>query len=376
MMIESREITMTAIAINHAKVYDTETGEFQNKTVLINEEKIEAVFSSTEEVPSHYHLIDGTGKYLTPGLIDTCSQIGLKEKGLRWEGDDSYEPNAKSSLTFNVLDGIYPFDQAFHDAVSAGVTAAHIVSSPGSVIGAQTAVIHTTGKTVDEMVINPKLSYTFSMGDIPKATHWNRTKEPLTRMGIAHKIRKTLLELKKTEDLVNRPVFIRCHRADDIATAHRICEELSIPFILIHGTEYGQVKNPTYKKPQAIIGGPVFQPIERNELKTLSPTLYEDLMKQGIPVTFATDHPTSSTTHLQLEGSLAKKAGIADKEIINGLTKHAAELLKINHLTGSIQEGLYADLVLWNNHPLELTAKAVHTFIKGNEVYKETNNHA
>jgi imidazolonepropionase-like amidohydrolase len=359
---------MTTTAITNAQVYNLESGEFSKQTVVINEGKISSILSPTEFLPE-CNQIDATGLYLTPGFIDTCSQIGLKEIGIRWEGNDGYEPHEENGYHLDVVDGIYPFDKAFQDAIAAGVTAAHIVSSPEAVVGAKSAVIHTYGQTVDEMILNEHLGYSFSMGDVPKRAFWEKTKSPLTRMGIAQKIRSSLQVLQNTANLQEVPIFIRSHRADDIVTAMRIAEEFGLPFILVHGTEYPMLP-PQHHDHISAIAGPCFQPMERGELKHLDPALYQTLFEQRVPFTFATDHPVSSVGHLQMEGCLALKAGVPEKVIMNGLTKDAAKLLKIDQLTGSLQEGLFADLVLWNKHPLELTARAVRTFIKGKEVYR------
>jgi imidazolonepropionase-like amidohydrolase len=359
---------MTTTAITNAQVYNLESGEFSKQTVVIKEGKISSILSPTEFLPE-CNQIDATGLYLTPGFIDTCSQIGLKEIGIRWEGNDGYEPHEENGYHLDVVDGIYPFDKAFQDTVAAGVTAAHIVSSPEAVVGAKTAVIHTHGQTVDEMILNDHLGYSFSMGDVPKRAFWEKKKSPLTRMGIAQKIRSSLQVLQNASNLQEVPIFIRSHRADDIVTAMRIAEEFSLPFILVHGTEYPMLP-PQHHDHISVIAGPCFQPMERGELRHLDQALYQTLFEQRIPFTFATDHPVSSVGHLQMEGCLALKAGVPEKVIMNGLTKDAAQLLKIDQLTGSIQEGLFADLVLWNKHPLELTARAVRTFIKGKEVYR------
>lgn len=360
---------MAATAITNAHVYNHETGEFSIQTVLFEKGKISSVLSPSENLLD-CHKIDAAGLYLTPGFIDTCSQIGLKEIGIRWEGNDGYEPNEENVCHLKVIDGIYPFDKAFHDAVAAGVTATHIVSAPESVVGAKTAVIHTHGQTVDEMILNEHLGYSFSMGDVPKKAFWEKTKSPLTRMGIARKIRLTLQVLQISNNLQEVPIFIRSHRADDIVTALRIVQEFKLPFNLVHATEYPMLTTLPHDAQFSVIAGPCFQPMERGELKHLDPDLYQTLFEQQVPFTFATDHPVSSINHLQMEGCLALKAGVPEKVIMNGLTKEAAKLLQIDQLTGSIQEGLFADMVLWNRHPLDLTARAVRTFIKGKEVYR------
>lgn len=356
-------------AIRNANVYHHKTGEFLPQTILLDGEKIGAILGPNEALPD-YPTIDGTGFFLTPGLIDTCSQIGLKETGIRWEGNDGYEPSADSGSHLQVIDGVYPFDHAFKDAIAFGVTTAHIVSAPESVIGARTAVVHTYGVTVDEMALKTKLGYSFSMGEIPKKAFFDHTKTPLTRMGIAQRIRLALQVLQHSNLLHESPIFIRAHRADDIVTAIRIAEEIKIPFVLVHATEISFIKNIPYDISFSVIAGPCFQPMERGELVNLDPSLYGTLSEQNIPFTFATDHPVSSVTHLQMEACLALKAGVSEKAILNGLTRDAAKLLQVDHLTGTIEEGLFADLVLWNKHPLELTSRPVKTFIKGKEVYR------
>jgi len=357
-------------AIRNAKVYQQHTGEFLPQTILVDGERISGILAPDESLPECLH-IDGTNMFLTPGLIDTFSQIGLKETGIRWEGNDGYEPLAESGSHLQVIDGVYPFDKAFKDAVAFGVTTAHIASSPESVIGAKTAVLHTHGITVDEMALNPEFGFSFSLGDIPKRAFFEQTKTPLTRMGIAQKVRLALQVLQHSGNHQKRPFFFRTHRADDIVTAVRIAEETKIPLVLVHATEFRFIKNIPYDKAFSVIAGPCFQPMERGELVHLDPSLYRTLAEQNIPFTFATDHPVSSITHLQMEACLALKAGVDEQLILNGLTRDAAKLLQIDHLTGSIEEGLYADLVLWNKHPLELTARPVQTFIKGKEVYRE-----
>lgn len=220
------------------------------------------------------------------------------------------------------------------------------------------------------MVLNKNLGFIFSMGDVPKYSYWGRTRTPLTRMGIAKKIRESLKALKHQYNLGEIPIFIRSHRADDIATAFRIAGEFGLQFILVHGTEFPLSMSPSSGTSFSVVAGPCFQPMDRGELKNLDPSLFRSLFEKQVPFTFSTDHPVSSVTHLQLEGALALKSGVPEKAILNGLTLDAARLLKIDHLTGSIEEGLFADFVLWNKHPLDLTARAVRTFIKGKEVYR------
>jgi imidazolonepropionase-like amidohydrolase len=354
------------IVIKHGKVLDSDTGKFTERDLFFVDGLL--VEDCDEKISE---TIDATGMYVTPGLIDTCSQIGLRETGVRWEGDDSYEPNQEDPTTLSVTDGVYPFDPSFKDAIAAGVTTVHIMSAPSSVVGAQTAILHTAGSTIDEMLIANEVGYSFSMGEIPKKAFMEQTKMPLTRMGIAHKIRTTLKRLKKANELTKKAIYIRCHRADDIETALRISKELDIPVTLVHATECSLVDEKVLAHSIAVIAGPSFQAIERLELMNLRPTLYRRLQDCMVQFSYATDHPVSSVTHLKLEASLAFREGVSAENALLSLTRNAAEVLGIDHLTGSLKPGLFADIVVWDQHPLNLTANVVQTFIKGQHVFRK-----
>lgn len=383
-----RRVNLSYTIIDQGKFFDTSAGEFMLGTIVVKDEKIIAVdkletsakkFDETEVLERYkdvvterdeVKVIDGTGLYITPGFIDTCSSIGLKETGVRWDGDDSYEPTFEKGYELDVVDGIYPFDASFQDARAAGVTASHIMSAAEQVVGAKTAVIHTAGITTDEMVLKRNVGNVFSMGEIPKNAFFDRTKMPLTRMGIAQKIRESLQALIDSGvDLGEHAIFIRCYRKDDIDTALRIGRAFNIDPILVHATDYDPAVHQETWKTSRIIAGPFFQAIEREELYDLNPDLLKKLLDAGLTFSLATDHPTSDVKHLRLESILALKSGVPEADILHSLTAGAAKLLGVHDLTGSIEKGLLADLVIWDEYPLDYPAKVKRTFIKGQEVF-------
>ncbi|MDI2587619.1 amidohydrolase family protein [Psychrobacillus sp. NEAU-3TGS] len=360
------------IIFNHAYVLNPTSNEFEKKKLVMKNQYIHAILdcNTTIEQENLYQNIDASTLYITPGLIDACSQIGLKETGIRWEGNDSYEPTQETNTILSVVDGIYPFDPSFKLAISTGVTSAHIMSTAENVVGAYSAIIHMDGATVDEMLITNNVGLSFSMGDVPKKAFFDFTKKPLTRMGIANIIRQTIQKLRVDGLPLDFPFFIRCHRADDIETALRIQKELQANFTLVHATEFALIDTDAKKEISQVIAGPVFQAIERFELKNLHPSLFNQLQTTDTLSCNATDHPISSVSHLKLESSLAIREGVSRNNALRSLTTDAAKILQIDHLTGSITTGLYADIVVWDQHPLNLTAKVLSTFIKGKEVYK------
>lgn len=340
-------------------VFNSETRSFNKQSFQVQGQYFEPATNSSETE------LDLDGYYITPGFIDSCSQIGLAEIGIRWEGDDSYEFD--SHLQYSVVDGIYPFDTAFQKAVSHGVTASHIVPSPKSLIGAKTAIIHHTHTTVDEMVISKDVAYAFSIGHQAKSTFFAEKKKPLTRMGIAKILRETLQQIQQQEPSITK-IVIRAHKAVDLEFISRLQQEFGsiFDFHIIHGTEVTFLHETSFN---TVIAGPTFRYIEHNEMMALSPKLYHQLFKENIPFVFCTDHPVSSTSHLTLEGCLAVREGMARQDVLYALTTGAANFLGIAHKTGAIRDGLLADFVIWDKHPLNLDAQVVATYIKGTKVY-------
>lgn len=358
------------VIIRNGFVFDANHQAFFKKDIVLEDEWIHEVVDDIKDQNNSVS-IDANGMYVTPGLIDTCSSIGLRESGIGREGNDSYEPFADEGMILHVRDGIYPFDQSFQDALEAGVTASHVMSGPESVVGSVTAVIHSTGTTFEEMCIADEVGISFSMGDVPKQAFFEATGKPLTRMGIAAKIRKMMHELNQSSDLKDKRIFIRSYRADDLETALRLAKEMDKSVTLVHAIEFSLMDERYASEVQELIAGPAFQPIERNELMKLHPSMYRTLHEQQKKFVFASDHPKSGASNLKLEAALAIREGVPENEALYALTKRAAEILSIDHLTGTIEPGKFGDLVIWDQHPMNLTATVQKTFIKGTEVYSK-----
>lgn len=358
------------LLIQNGYVFDATDKVFLKKDILIEDEYITNVKEGLK-VQDFDESIDAKGKYVTPGLIDCCSSIGLKESGIGREGNDSYEPCTDTGTIFHVRDGIYPFDSSFRDALQAGVTTSHVVAGPESVVGAQTTVIHNTGSTFEEMKIIESLGISFSMGDVPKQAFFDMNGKPLTRMGIASTLRKTLKSIKQSSVLKDKCIFIRCHRADDLETALRIGDELNTTITLVHATEFSLIDEYWSSRIDKIIAGPAFQPTERNELMKLHPSMYRVMYERQKKFVFASDHPKSGVSNLKLETALAIREGVPENEALYSLTKGAAEHLSIDHLTGTIESGKFGDIVIWDQHPMNLLATVLQTYIKGINVYSK-----
>lgn len=366
-------------AIINGSLLDVTNGHtYENMVILWENGKILSV-NEDEEVPSDTEVIDAKGNYVTPGLIHSFSHIGLKEHGIRWEGDDSYEASSTIQSHLSVIDGINPYDKTFEIAREYGVTTAHVSPGPQNVIGGKTAIIKTSGSVIDKMIIDAEHGLSVSLGEVPKGTYQDRFKTRLTRMRIAYLIREQLRQAIYNdksavydEELFQRilnkkaPLYIRAHRADDIMTAIRIKKEFDIHVVVVHATEAYQVTNDLVDAEIPVIAGPFYSSKSRNELKNLHPSTSKVINEASIPFSLV----SNATRNLTLEGALSVREGVSRNKALRAITFDAAEILGVSEKVGTIEEGKEADIVLWDGKPLEFKTNVLQTIIGGSTVYE------
>lgn len=365
-------------AIVNCQLVDVSSGDIQDSTTILWENETIQAIGKNLDLPADVEVIDGEGRYVTPGLINAYTHLGLKEVGIRWEGNDAYEPSEASYPHLSVVDGIYPFDKGFEYARAAGVTTAHVSPGPENVIAGQTAIIKTSGTVVDQMIVDKHHGLAVSLGDIPKKAYFNKHKSPITRMGIASLIRKQLNNSRyqvddddQTSEIFKRvldkelPLYIRAHRMDDIVTAVRLKEEFNINIVIVHGTEAFKIKTLLKKFDVPVLAGPFYSSKLRPEMGDLHPSSVARLHEAKL--SYAISTPT--VRNLALEGALAEREGLRREDALHALTLGAANILGISHKLGSIERGKQADLVLWDGKPLELKTSVQQTICDGVTVY-------
>lgn len=330
-------------------------------------------------------IIDCAGDYLLPGFIDVHTHLGLYDEGTGWAGNDANETAEAMTPHVRAMDGVYPFDTAFIDAVKNGITTVHVMPGSANVIGGTTSVIKTTGKNIKNMIIQETAGLKIALGENPKRTHSSGKNDSITRMGIMGMLREAFYQAKHSnhpEDLriaplvmaLNRqiPVRIHAHRADDIITAIRFAEEFDLDLRIEHCTEGHLVADELAGRNLKVSVGPTFTRRSKVELKNKTWKTYQELSDRGVEVSITTDHPYTPIQYLNICAALAVKEGLPEQKALEGITILPAKNLKIDQKLGSIEVGKEADLVLWNNHPLHYLAKPKWIMIHGNIVFSQS----
>lgn len=379
----------------NARIFTMEDGIIDHGYIQIKEGKIAAV-GSMEQLPSDESILDLRGKTIYPGFIDAHCHMGMAEEGLDFEGDDLNEMTDPVTPQLRALDAINPNNKSFPEAVDAGITT--VVTGPGSAnaISGQFLAMKTYGKRVDKMLLREPVAMKFALGENPKKIYNDKSEMPMTRMATAALIREELrkaqhyLEDKqkaeedpeendppefdaKKEALL--PVLERkmkahfhCHRCDDIFTAVRLAEEFDLDYVLIHCTEGHLIADDLKEIGAPIVNGPLMCCRTKPELLNASDRTPGILSREGLQVAICTDYNVIPIWMLPITAGYAVREGMDYMEALKAITINPAKICGIADRVGSIAVGKDADLLVYSEDPLTLSAKPELVFINGRQV--------
>jgi imidazolonepropionase-like amidohydrolase len=395
-----------AIAIKNGKVLTITQGTIEGGTVLLEGGKIKAVGKDVT-IPSGSEIIDATGKWVTPGLIDSHTHVAIFGEPSVESTNDGNECTDPITPHIRALDAVNPADPAIPDTLSAGVTAVWTGPGSGNVIGGTGIVIKLHGKTIDDMLVTTaRGSMKMALGENPKRVYGTQKKFPMTRMGNAAALREALVKaqsymrkMKKAEDDAAREskekkakiepdyperdlkmealwkVLIReyrcrihCHRADDILTAIRIAEEFNLDFSIEHATEGWKIADVLAAKKVTCTIGPNDLTRVKMECENFNLANAGILVKKGVRVCIQVDG-FSNTRWLPIHAGMLVRYGMPEEEAMRALTINPAELLGVADRMGSLEPGKDADVAIFSGNPLCTLSRCEKVFINGAEVY-------
>ncbi len=375
--------------IKNAKVFMDTSGCFEHLDILVRDGKIAEiaeVLDAEEEA-----VIDAKGCFVTPGLIEAHSHIGMCEEGIQWEGDDICE-NEPVTPEMRAIDAFFPGDTAFADALTGGVTTICTGFGSGGVVAGTAVIVENNGSLIaDEMVIVPEAAMKCAFGENPR-DFGRKGKQPNTRASVAFLLRKCLQDAidykiakesaqKKNEPFKKDfgmeamvrvidgeiPIKAHCHRSDDICTAIRICKEFGVKATLDHCTDGHLIADYIAKSGYPAIVGPTFGSKSKYELRNKSFDTVPVLVHAGVKVAITTDHNVTPQESLHWLAAMYMRNGLSEADAIRCITSNPADILGIADKKGRIKVGLDADIVIWDKNPLDLQAKPRCVYVRGVE---------
>lgn len=380
---------MYMLLIRNGTIFDAIHPDPYTADILVGNGKIAQI---GENLQADCPVFDATGLKIYPGFVEAHCHIGLDGSGIGFEGDDCNEMTDILTPQLRAIDGIYPMDPTFHEALAAGVTT--VCTGPGSanVLGGQFAVIKTAGHRVDDMIVKPYAAMKCAFGENPKRCY--REKNNYSRMSTAAKLRETLMKTREYdekkraagEDPTKRPPLdvkleallpvlhgevplkAHAHRADDIFTAIRIAREFGVNLTLEHVTEGHLIAGDLAAEGYPVAVGPSLTHATKFELRNKTFATPGVLDKAGCHVSIITDSPVIPQSYLPLCGALAVKAGMDPFAALQAITIHPAEHIGVADRVGSITCGKDADLVVMDGAWNDVSAVVRAVFVNGEQV--------
>jgi imidazolonepropionase-like amidohydrolase len=386
------------ILIQNATVLTVTKGTFQG-SVLIRDGKIAEVGPKIA-APAGATVIDATGKFLMPGIIDCHSHIAA---------DSINEGSVSVSSMVGIEDVLNPDDISIYRAIAGGVTTANVLHGSANSIGGKTTVIKLRwGKDAHDMIFEGAMpGIKFALGENPKRSGNQNAgrvnanlRYPATRMGVEDVIREAFNDAKeyqkswadykakvargesamephrdlKLDTLVEvlegkRFVHVHCYRQDEILMMLRVADEMGFKVRTLQHVLEG------YKVAKEIAahgaGASTFSDWWSYKVEAYDAIPYNAaiMASKGVIVSLNSDS-AELMRHLNDEAAKTMKyGGVSEDDALAMVTINPAKQLAIENRVGSIEVGKDADLALFDKHPLSNFAKVEKVFIDGNEYF-------
>jgi len=389
--------------IRGATVYDGNGGEFERTDVLMQDGRIVAVGQNLS-APADAEIVDGEGRYVTPGIIDAHSHLGVyPSPGINAtsDGNELTQPNTAEVWAEH---SVWPMDPGFERAVAGGITTLHILPGSGNLFGGRGVTLRPVlgARTVQEMKFpDAPQSLKMACGENPARVYGSRNSSPATGMGnvagyrqafanaarYARRLREAEagdgdppdrdLELETLAGVINGDILLQwhCYRADEMANAIEIAHEFGFEIAAFHHAVEA------YKIPDLLAREGICAAMWA-DWWGFKIEAYDGI-RENIPFLHAAGacaivHSDSEVGIQRLNQEAAKaladgrRAGL---EITNGeawtwLSRNPARALGIDDQTGTLTPGLRADVVVWSADPLSSYAVAERVYMDGALIYR------
>ncbi|HZK78194.1 MAG TPA: amidohydrolase family protein [Gemmatimonadaceae bacterium] len=380
------------IAITGGKVFPVSGSPIDNGTVLIRDGKIVAVGANVA-VPGDAQRIDATGKWVTPGLINSATQLGLVEVGqVRETRDDAARGKDNIAAAFRVWEGLNTQSVMIAPSRRDGVTSVVVLPTGDQLVSGQAAILNLVDGMPSDMVLktpiammaqvqNPQDAGTNARGELlvrlreliedTRAFMRNRAayERAETRSYIASR-----LDLEAMIPVVEGklPLLIAADKATDIDAALRIAKENGLKIMIGGGAEAWLVADKLAAAHVPVLTGAMNN--IPGSFQTLA-TAQENaglLRKAGVQVLIVGnagggDEEAFNVRNIKQEAGNAVAYGMTWNDALRAVTLTPAEVFGVSDRVGSLQPGRDGNVVIWSGDPFEFTTVAEHVYVLGHE---------
>jgi len=384
------------LIIKNATILDGKGAKLLQTDISISSGKISKIEKNI--VDAEAEVIDAKGKWITPGVIDVHSHLGVYPSpsiSATADGNESTSPNTARVWAEH---SVWPQDPQFGLALAGGVTTLQILPGSANLFGGRGVTLkNVPSRTVQGMKF-PGAPHSLKMacGENPKRVYGQKSKSPSTRMGNVAGYRAAWIKAKEYQDRLNNSelkeedkpdrdltmetlvgvlngeilVHNHCYRADEMATMIEIAREFDYKITAFHHAVE------SYKIADLLAEQGICSAMWVDwwgfKLESF------DAIQQNVGLVdkagaCAIVHSDSSRDIQRLNQEAAKAMSamlrmgqaVAPERAITWITSNPAKALGIEEQTGSLEIGKAADLVLWNSNPFSVYSHAELVLIDG-----------
>ncbi len=403
-LVEPRRGSLTALAVIRNGTVMTAAGKvFAPGHVVVNRGRIVAVAAGDPgKLPGKPAWeLDAKGQFVTPGLIDTHSHLGVYPSPRARAHSDGNEATAPTTGGVWAEHGFWPQDPGIQTAVNGGVTTIQVLPGSANLVGGRGVTLHLRGHRGARAMRFPlaPVGVKMACGENPKRVYGHHKKRaPGTRMGNVRGQRRAFIKARAYLDKLGkkgdeaprdleletlagvlRGTFlpqVHCYRADDLVAFLQLADEFGFSVRSFHhGLEAYKIRDLLKKRNVAVSTWTDWWG-------------YKLEMYDGIPHNIALLHASGvraivhsdsaqDIQRLNQEAGKAQRYGaeagltISDDDALRWITANPAWALGIDKEVGTLEVGKMADLVVWSGHPFSVYSKPTLVVIDGHPVYRE-----
>lgn len=377
------------VLIKNATVLTASRGTLEGTDVLVQKGKITRIGKNIS-APAGVQVIDATGKFMSPGIIDCHSHSML----------DAINEGAFSvtSMT-NVRDMLDPEDISIYRALAGGVTAGLLLHGSANSIGGQSATVKFKwGHPVEDFPIaDAPPGIKFALGENVRRTTFTPPpgtplRYPRTRQGVMEVIREAFvrardykqshddfkagktripprkdLELEPIVEILEGKRLVHAHgyRSDEHLNLMLLADEFGFRVATLqHALEVFKIAPEAAKRGT---GASIFIDNWGYKLEAYDSIPYNAyiMWKNGVVVSINSDSD-ERMRRLNIDAAkVMKYGGVPEQDSLQMITLNPAKQLGIDKRTGSVDVGKDGDLVIWNSHPFSVYSRVEMTLVEG-----------
>ena len=394
------------VLIRNATIMTAAGPELANSSILFANGRVVAVGSELSP-PAGTVVVDGTGKFVTPGLIDTHSHLGVYAAPGTFAESDGNEATNPVTAQVWAEHSFWPQDPQIPLAIAGGVTTIEVLPGSANLIGGRSVTLRLVPARSEQDMKFPGAPYGLKMacGENPKRVY--QATGPSTRMGNVAGYRAAFIEAERYRKgwdtwLKNQKgdppvrdlkletlagvlrgqilVQIHCYRADEMVVMLDLAREFGFRIRSFHHAVEG------YKIADILAREGVAASVWSDwccfkmESFDAIPQNAALLQQAGVRAVIHSDSERG-IQRLNQDAAKAMYAGqqaglpVTREQAIRWVTANPAWVLGIDSVTGTLEAGKAADVVLWSGDPFSIYSKAEQVYNDGWLVYDRHDPH-